>query len=57
MSFIKEQKKDDNVKGVIVAAKFNEKLKYALKMINGAEAFLYEVDFKIKEFKWKYFLQ
>ena len=27
MSFIKEQKKDDNVKGVIVAAKFNEKLK------------------------------
>ena len=51
MSFIKEQKKDDNVKGVIVAAKFNEKLKYALKMINGAEAFLYEVDFKIKEFK------
>ena len=31
-----------------VAAKFNEKLKYALKMINGAEAFLYEVDFKIK---------
>ena len=51
MSIIEEDKKDDNVKGVIVAAKFDERLKYALKKVNGAEAFLYEVDFNIKEFK------
>ena len=51
MSIIEEDKKDTNVKGVIVAAKFDERLKYALKKVNGAEAFLYEVDFNIKEFK------
>ena len=51
MSIIEEDKKDKNVKGVIVAAKFDERLKYALKKVNGAEAFLYEVDFNIKEFK------
>ena len=51
MSIIEEDKKDANVKGVIVAAKFDERLKYALKKVNGAEAFLYEVDFNIKEFK------
>ena len=51
MSIIEEDKKDNNVKGVIVAAKFDERLKYALKKVNGAEAFLYEVDFNIKEFK------
>jgi hypothetical protein len=38
-------------KGIIVAGKFDEKLKYAKTMVPNSEAFLYEVDFKIKEYK------
>ena len=30
---------------------FDEKLKYAKSELKNSEAFLYEVDFKIKEFK------
>jgi len=44
-------KKDDNVKGIIVAGKFDEKLKYAKTMVPNSEAFLYEVNFQIKEYK------
>ena len=51
MGWIKEHKKDENVKGIIVAGKFDEKLKYAKTMLQNSEAFLYEVDFKIKEYK------
>ena len=51
MGWVKEHKKDDGVKGIIVAGKFDEKLKYAKTMVPNSEAFLYEVDFKIKEYK------
>ena len=51
MGWIKEHKKDEGVKGIIVAGKFDEKLKYAKTMLQNSEAFLYEVDFKIKEYK------
>ena len=51
MGWIKEHKKDDNVKGIIVAGKFDEKLKYAKTMVPNSEAFLYEVNFQIKEYK------
>lgn len=51
MGWVKEELKDDNVKGIIVAGKFDEKLKYAKTMLQNSEAFLYEVDFKIKEYK------
>ena len=51
MGWIKEHKKDEGVKGIIVAGKFDEKLKYAKTMLQNSEAFVYEVDFKIKEYK------
>lgn len=51
MGWVKQELKDDNVKGIIVAGKFDEKLKYAKTMVPNSEAFLYEVDFKIKEYK------
>ena len=51
MGWIKEHKKDDNVKDIIVAGKFDEKLKYAKTMVPNSEAFLYEVNFQIKEYK------
>tara|TARA_B100001971_G_C18040548_1_gene457422 strand:+ start:359 stop:754 length:396 start_codon:yes stop_codon:yes gene_type:complete len=53
MGWIKENKKDKNVKGVIVAGKYDEKLGYALKAVmdkTAVEIFLYEVDFKLKEY-------
>ena len=51
MGWIRQEKKDENVKGIIVAGAFDEKLKYAKSELKNSEAFLYEVDFKIKEFK------
>ena len=44
-------KKDDGVKGVIVAGQFDTKLDHAKSMIPNSEVFLYEVDFKLKEYK------
>jgi hypothetical protein len=51
MSWIKETKKDPNVKGIIVAGQFDQKLDYAIKMIPDSQVFLYEVDFKLKAYK------
>lgn len=51
MGWIKKNKKDDGVKGVIVAGQFDNKLDYARSMIPNTEVFLYEVDFKLKEYK------
>ena len=51
MGWIEEKKQDENVKGIIVAGKFDEKLKYAKTMVPNSEAFLYEVNFQIKEYK------
>lgn len=51
MGWIKEKKGDKNVKGIIIAGVYDKKLDYALKMIQNVEVFLYEVDFKLKEFK------
>jgi len=53
MGWIKKNKKDDGVKGVIVAGQFDTKLDHAKSMIPNSEVFLYEVDFKLKEYKWK----
>ena len=44
-------KKDDGVKGVIFAGQFDTKLDLAKSMIPNSEVFLYEVDFKLKEYK------
>jgi hypothetical protein len=51
MGWIQENKKDENVKGIIIAGSFDKKLNYALKVMKNVEVFLYEVDFKLKEFK------
>ena len=49
--WIRKNKKDDNVKGIIVAGQFDNKLEYARTMVPNTEVFLYEVDFKLKEYK------
>lgn len=51
MGWIQETKKDNNVKGIIIAGSYDKKLDYALKVMKNIEVFLYEVDFKLKEFK------
>ena len=44
-------KGDNNVSGIIVAGKYDEKLYYAQKMLKNIEVFLYEVNFKLNEYK------
>jgi hypothetical protein len=51
MGWIKKNKNDPNVKGIIIAAEFDKKLEYALGAVQNIEVFLYQVDFKLKEFK------
>jgi hypothetical protein len=51
MGWISEKMNDENVKGIIIANGYDKKLEYALKVVNNVEVFLYEVDFKLKEFK------
>lgn len=51
MGWVNEKLKDSNVKGIIIAQAYDKKLEYALKMINNVEVYIYEVDFRLKEFK------
>ena len=51
MGWIKEKKGANNVKGIIVAGKYDEKLYYAQKVVKNIEVFLYEVNFKLNEYK------
>jgi hypothetical protein len=51
MGWVKDKLNDDNVKGLIIAQAYDKKLEYALKMINNVEVYIYEVDFRLKEFK------
>jgi RecB family endonuclease NucS len=53
MGWISEKKNDKNVKGIIIASDYDKKLEYALKVVNNVEVFLYEVNFKLREFKGK----
>lgn len=51
MGWIQEVKKDDGVKGIIIAGSYDKKLGYALKVMKNIEVFLYQVNFKLKEFR------
>ena len=51
MGWIKEHKNDKNVRGVIIAGQYDKKLDYARDMIPNIEVFIYQVDFKLSEFK------
>ena len=51
MGWIQDNLGDDNVKGIIVAGKYDKKLYYAQKMLTNIEVFLYEVNFQLKEYE------
>lgn len=40
----------DETKGIIIAGKYDKKLKYAMRKIKGIEVYLYKVDFHLKEY-------
>ncbi len=50
MGWIREEKKTDKVRGIIIAGEYDQKLDYALKAVPNVEVFLYEVDFKLNKF-------
>lgn len=51
MGWVSEVLGGNQVKGVIIAGKYDKKLDYALKMVPNVEVFLYEVDFKLNKFE------
>jgi hypothetical protein len=52
MGWLEENKTDGKpTKGIIIAGKYDKKLYYALKKFTGAEVYLYQVDFKLNEFR------
>lgn len=52
MGWLEEHKTGGKpTKGIIIAAQYDKRLHYALRMIKNAEVYLYRVDFKLKEFR------
>jgi len=51
MGWVTENLQEKNVRGIIVAGTYDEKLYYAQNMIQAVDVFLYEVQFKLKEYK------
>ena len=52
MGWLEENKTNGKpTKGIIITGQYDKKLDYALKKINGCEIYIYQVDFKLKEFK------
>lgn len=51
MGWVTENLKEKNVRGIIVAGTYDEKLYYAQNMIQEVDVFLYEVQFKLKEYR------
>ena len=49
MGWVAEALNSSGVKGIIVAGKYDERLRYALKMVQNVDLFIYEVDFKLRE--------
>jgi hypothetical protein len=50
MGWVKQHLDDSNVKGIIVAGKYDKKLDYAISIVPGVEVFIYEVQFNLKEY-------
>jgi restriction system protein len=49
MGWVSENLNDKNVKGVIIAGKYDEKLHYAQVLTHAIEVYLYEVQFSLRE--------
>ena len=49
MGWVKDNLSDKNVKGIIIAGGYDERLHYAQKAVEGIDVFIYEVWFDLKE--------
>lgn len=49
MGWVSENLKDPNVRGIIIAGKYDEKLHYAQTLLPNIEVYLYEVHFSLRE--------
>jgi restriction system protein len=50
MGWIKKNKNDSNVKGVIVVGQYDQKFDYAQEMLANVEVYIYEISFKLNNF-------
>jgi hypothetical protein len=50
MGWVKEKLGDKNVRGIIIAGKYDERLNYARQMMPSLEVFIYQVQFHLKEY-------
>jgi hypothetical protein len=51
MGWLEEHKTGGKLtRGIIIAAKYDDRLHYALKKVKDVEVYLYRVDFKLQEF-------
>ena len=50
MGWVKENIPDSKVKGIIIAGKYDERVRYAITMVPDIDVFLYQVDFKLNEY-------
>jgi len=53
MGWTMDKKGDKNVRGIVIAADYDNKLEYALKVFQNVQVFLYKVNFTLEEFKVK----
>ncbi len=51
MGWIRDHKKDEDVKGIIIASEFTKKLKYAIKYVKNIDVLSYEINFSLNEVK------
>ena len=51
MGWVEEHLNCENVKGIIVCGKYDQKLDYARKRVKNVEVFLYQVNFSLIEYK------
>ena len=51
MGWIKENKGDKDVKGIIIAGEFDKKMGYAMDIVPNIEVFTYKVNFKLEKFE------
>ncbi len=51
MGWVLENLQNENVRSIIVAGKFDDKLFHAQKVIKNVEVFIYEVNIRLNEYK------
>ncbi|MBX4200587.1 endonuclease NucS [Candidatus Parcubacteria bacterium] len=51
MGWVKKHKADEDVSGIIIAGQYDERLDYARTMFRNVEVYIYQVDFRLNQFR------